>query len=231
MVSIGYLASKSERRRNPAGERPCGTEAGAQRHRQRDDPLCEACAEASRRWGRLYRAQKKLDRRCAAGASASELFKLGEELIRLELEYRSLEQLTDAPQPPNHSFLVYRYTFENGESYVGMTERSLKARHAEHVSGNARQTGGSAKVYALVADGFKPELTVIESGLTEGQARELERAEIAKLAIPLNIQGPVKHAPIDDWLDEVATLPPTGIDDETAQTAITAVRDEFESGE
>lgn len=192
-MSDGYLAINSERRRNPSGERPCGTWAGAQRHRSRDGPPCEACAEASRRWGRLYRTRKKLDRRREAAAPTSDLLRLGEQLVRLELAYRSLELLDDAPQPPSHSFLVYKYTFVTGEAYVGMTERSLKARHAEHMSGNAGQTGGSARVFALVAEGFKSELEVIQRCLTEGQARELERAEIAKLDRPLNVQGPVKH--------------------------------------
>ena len=111
------------------------------------------------------------------------------ELERLERAYRSLEQLTDTPLPPSHRYLVYKYLFETGEGYVGMTERTLEARHAEHSSGDARQTGGSAEVYARIAEGMPYKLEVIECGLNEGQARELEATEIAKLDNPLNVQG------------------------------------------
>lgn len=45
------------------------------------------------------------------------------------------------------------------------------------------------------------------------------------------IQRELDRQSLNAWLDEVAALPPTGIDGETAQAVITAVRDEFEFGE
>ncbi|WP_419837932.1 hypothetical protein [Candidatus Poriferisodalis sp.] len=194
-MSEGYLAEVSGRRRimvDGKPRRPCGTHAGFQYHRSHGEDPCAACTEAEQRWGRFDRAKRKLRRRRASGATSDELRELDQDLQKLQRAYRSLEQLTGTPLPPSHRYLVYRYRFETGEGYVGLTERTLEARHAEHASGNARQTGGSAEVYARIAEGIPYVLEVIEHGLNEGQARELEAAEIAKLDKPLNIQGPVK---------------------------------------
>ena len=200
-MSEGYLAEVSGRRRimvNGKPRRPCGTHAGFQWHTDHGQKPCAACAEAEKRWGRYDRARTKLRRRQAAGATPDDLRELSEEVKQLQRAYRSLEQLTSTPLPPSHRYLVYRYTFKTGEGYVGMTERTLEARHAEHASGDTRQTGGSAKVYSRIAADIPYKLEVIERGLNEGQARELEREEIAKLTMPLNVQGPVKRGPLNE---------------------------------
>ncbi|WP_423917188.1 hypothetical protein [Candidatus Poriferisodalis sp.] len=192
----GYLADESERRRVSIGgkpRRPCGTWAAAQWHSEHGESLCESCAEASKRWGRFVRARNKLKRQRAAGASAAELGELNAAKLRLELEYRSLERLTDTPVPPSHRWEVYRFKFETGESYVGITERSVAAREAEHISGGERLTGGSAKISELVAAGVDYELETIAHGLTEGKARALESKEISMQERPLNVHGRVQR--------------------------------------
>ncbi len=45
------------------------------------------------------------------------------------------------------------------------------------------------------------------------------------------IQRELDRQSLDAWLDEVATLPPTGIDDESVVEAIRAAKDELEFGE
>ena len=211
--------------------RPCGTHAGFQWHNSHKQEPCAACSEAEKRWGRLYRAQKKMDRHREAGASVDQLRALGEELVQLELAYRSLEQLTDTPPPPSHRYSVYRFMFETGHGYVGMTERSVAAREAEHVSRHERLRGGSKRISALVAAGIEYELEIIKSGLTEGRARALESEERARLDKPLNIQGPGKRQPVDAWLaDVVESLKPLDIDDATAAAVMEAVRDEMKRG-
>lgn len=91
---------------------------------------------------------------------------------------------------------MYRFDFENGRQYAGITQRSAWTREAEHTSGDARLTGGSASISDLVAEGVEYELVIVATDLTEGEAYERERIEIARLEQPLNVQGPVRTNPI-----------------------------------
>jgi len=45
------------------------------------------------------------------------------------------------------------------------------------------------------------------------------------------IQRELDRQSLDAWLDEVAALPPTGIDDEAVVEAVRAAKDELEFGE
>ena len=45
------------------------------------------------------------------------------------------------------------------------------------------------------------------------------------------IQRELDRQSLDSWLDEVAALPPTGIDDEAVLEAVRAAKDELEFGE
>ena len=196
-MASGYnLDERGERTRVPVGGkrlRPCGTHAAFQRHRNRDEEPCTACAEAEVRWQRYTKIHAKYKRRKKFDASADELGLLNEERLCLELEYRSLEQTTDTPQPPSRRWKVYRFDFANGSQYVGITQRSVAARAAEHTSGSERLTGGSAKISRLVvAEGVDYKLCTIATGLTQAEAEEMERSEIAKLPQPLNIKGRIK---------------------------------------
>lgn len=196
MASEGYLADESERRRvllDGKPRRPCGTYAAFQRHKKRGEQPCDACSEAAVRWQRFTSIRARLDRRRNASAPEAELLALGEEKVRRELEYRSLERLSDTPVPASHRWSVYRFIFDTGHGYVGITERNVSARAAEHLSGDARLTGGSARISELVAAGVRYKLKVIARELAEGQARALERKEIAKLDKPLNVQGPIRR--------------------------------------
>ena len=172
--------------------RPCGTHAAFQRHRERDEEPCAACAEAEVRWQRYKKVRDKYKRQRRSGASADELGLLNRERLRLELEYRSLEQTTDTPQPPSRRWKVYRFDFDDGSQYVGITQRSVAARAAEHTSGSERLTGGSAEISRLVAEGVDYKLYTIATNLTQAEAEEMERSEIAKLPQPLNIKGRIK---------------------------------------
>ena len=62
---------------------------------------------------------------------------------------------------------------------------------------------------------------------TRARAAELNVSRLTQAAI----QRELDRCALDEWLDEVAALPPTGINDVTALAVITAVRDEFEFGE
>ncbi len=195
-MASGYnLDKRGERTRvNVGGKRlrPCGTYAAFQRHGERGEEPCAACAEAKLRWQRYTKVRAKYERRKKFGASADELGRLNGERLRLELEYRSLEQTTDTPQPPSRRWKVYRFDFDNGSQYVGITQRSVAARAAEHTSGSERLTGGSAKISRLVAEGIDYKLCEIATDLTQAEAEEMERSEIVKLPQPLNIKGRVK---------------------------------------
>ena len=195
-MASGYnLDERGERTRvNVGGKwlRPCGTHAAFQRHSDRDEKPCSACAEAEVRWQRYTKIHAKYKRRKKFGASADELGRLNGERLRLELEYRSLEQTTDTPQPPSRRWKVYRFDFDNGSQYVGITQRSVAARAAEHTSGSERLTGGSAKISRLVAEGGDYKLCEIATDLTQAEAEEMERSEIAKLPQPLNIKGRIE---------------------------------------
>ena len=109
-----------------------------------------------------------------------------------EIDYRALERRSNTPQPPSRRWTVYRFDFVNGQQYVGITQRSASAREAEHISGDRRLTGGSARISKLVAAGVAYELVILATDLTEGEAYEREREEIAKLENPLNVVGPIK---------------------------------------
>ncbi|WP_419551881.1 hypothetical protein [Candidatus Poriferisodalis sp.] len=148
-------------------------------------------------------------------------------MLAREIDYRALERRSDTPQPPGRRWTVYRFDFENGQQYVGITQRSARAREAEHVSGDTRLTGGSARISELVADGVTYDLATLATDLTEGEAYELEREEIAKLTKPLNVRGPVNLEPVEAWPDEVASSGPTGIDDATVIAAVAAAKDEL----
>ena len=194
MVSGYNLDERGERTRiNVGGKRlrPCGTHAAFQRHRKRDE-TCAACAKAELRWQRYTKVRDKYRRRRKSGASAGELGRLNGERLRLELEYRSLEQTTDTPQPPSSRWKVYRFDFDNGSQYVGITQRSVAARAAEHTSGSERLTGGSAEISRLVAEGVDYKLCKIATDLTQAEAEAMEHSEIAKLPQPLNIKGRIK---------------------------------------
>ena len=196
-MAEGYsLADGGERTRvEVSGKklRPCGTYAAFQRHKKRDEEPCEACAAAARLWRLYTSARKSYWNRKSADAPAGELEALLGEMLTCEIDYRALERRSDTPQPPGRRWTVYRFDFESGQQYVGITQRSARAREAEHISGDKRLTGGSARISELVADGVKHELVLLATDLTEGEAYELEREEIAKLDNPLNIQGPVKR--------------------------------------
>lgn len=192
----GYvLADKGERTRVNVGGRnlrPCGTYAAFQRHRKRDEEPCGACAEAAELWKLYTKARAVNWARKAAGAPPGEMDALLADMQFREIDYRSLERRSDTPQPPSRRWTVYRFDFENGQQYVGITQRSAGAREAEHVSGDKRLRGGSARISKLVAAGVMYDLKILAVDLTEGEAYELERAEIAKLEKPLNVKGPVR---------------------------------------
>ncbi|WP_419842977.1 GIY-YIG nuclease family protein [Candidatus Poriferisodalis sp.] len=196
MAEQGYsLADRGERTRVNVGGRslrPCGTWAAFQRHQSRDEALCEACAEAARRWPLYKRARDRYRRARKAGTDPRELERLAEEMLRLEIEYRSLERVSDTPQPPGRRWTVYRFDFENGQQYVGITQRSAWAREAEHISGDKRLRGGSASISALVARGVRYEHVIVATDLTEGEAYELESRLIAELDRPLNVKGVIR---------------------------------------
>jgi predicted GIY-YIG superfamily endonuclease len=206
MAAEGYsLADGGERTRvNVGGKklRPCGTYAAFQRHQKRDEEPCEACATAARLWRLYTSARKSYWNRKTASASPEELEALLGEMLAHEIDYRALERRSDTPQPPGRRWTVYRFDFENGQQYVGITQRSARAREAEHVSGDKRLTGGSARISELVADNVKYDLVTLATDLTEGEAYERERDEIAKLVDPLNIQGPVNRQPNESTFGE-----------------------------
>ena len=191
-MASGYnLDERGERTRVKVGGkmlRPCGTHAAFQRHRKRDEEPCAACTEAEDRWQCYTKICDKYRRRRKSGSPADELGLLNGERLRLELEYRSLERTTDTPQPPSRRWKVYRFDFDNGSQYVGITQRSVAARAAEHTSGHERLTGGSAEISRLVAAGVDYKLCGLATDLTQAEAEEMERSEIAKLPQPLNRQ-------------------------------------------
>lgn len=197
MTAKGYsLSDGGERTRvNVGGKklRPCGTYAAFQRHQKRDEEPCEACAEAARLWRLYTSARKRYWGRKRLGAQPHELMPQLDEMRQREIDYRALERCSDTPQPPSRRWTVYRFDFENGQQYAGITQRSAWAREAEHTSGDARLTGGSARISELVADGIEYELVIVATDLTEGEAYELEREQIAILDLPLNMQGPVRR--------------------------------------
>lgn len=196
-MAEGYsLADGGERTRVEVGGkklRPCGTYAAFQRHKKRDEEPCEACAAAARMWCLYTGARKSFWNRKSVDAPAGELEALLGEMLAREIDYRALERRSDTPQPPGRRWTVYRFDFENGQQYVGITQRSARAREAERISGDKRLTGGSARISELVADDVKYTLVLLATDLTEGEAYELEREEIAKLDDPLNVQGPVSR--------------------------------------
>ena len=189
------MADGGERTRvNVGGKklRPCGTYAAFQRHQKRDEEPCEACVDAAKLWRLYTSARKRYWNRKSKSARPEELKALLGQMLAREIDYRALERRSDTPQPLGRRWTVYRFDFENGQQYVGITQRSARAREAEHVSGDTRLTGGSARISELVADGVTYDLATLATDLTEGEAYELEREEIAKLDRPLNVQGPVK---------------------------------------
>ena len=197
MTGEGYsLSDGGERTRVSVGGRrlrPCGTWAAFQRHKERDEEPCEACVTAARLWNLYTSARSSYWAGKRSGAPVGQLASLFEEMRLREIDYRALERRSDTPQPPTHRWTVYRFDFENGQQYVGITQRAARSREAEHISGDRRLTGGSARISELYAAGVKYALVVLATDLTEGEAYELEREEIAKLDRPLNVQGPVKH--------------------------------------
>ena len=196
MAAEGYsLADGGERTRVDVGGkklRPCGTYAAFQRHKKRDEEPCEACVTAAKLWRLYTTARQRYWIHKSEGARPDELEALLGEMLAREIDYRALERRSATPQPPGRRWTVYRFDFESGQQYVGITQRSARVREAEHVSGDKRLTGGSARISDLVADGVKYDLSTLATDLTEGEAYELEREEIAKLTKPLNVQGPVK---------------------------------------
>ena len=229
MATESYsLADGGERTRVDVGGkklRPCGTYAAFQRHQKRDEEPCEACATAAKLWRLYTSARRSYWFRKSADASPDELRTLLGAMLAREIDYRALERRNDTPQPPGRRWIVYRFDFENGQQYVGITQRSARAREAEHVSGDKRLTGGSARISELVADGVKYDLATLATDLTEGEAYELEREEIAKLPNPLNVQGPVNRQPVEARHDGVAPQEPIGIDDAIVSAAVIAARD------
>lgn len=234
MTAEGYsLADGGERTRVKVGGkklRPCGTWAAFQRHKKRDEEPCEACAAAAKLWNLYTSARSSYWAGRESGAPASRLESLFEEMRLREIDYRALERRSDIPQPPSQRWTVYRFDFENGLQYVGITQRAARFREAEHISGDRRLTGGSARISELYAAGVDYELVILATDLTEGEAYELEREEIAKLDSPLNVQGPVRRAPLEPDLDDTSALPPTGISDEDVIEAVRAAKDELEFG-
>ena len=196
-MAEGYsLADGGERTRVDVGGkklRPCGTYAAFQRHKKRDEEPCEACTTAASLWSLYTSARSSYWSSKKSGTPAGHLEPLFEEMRLREIDYRALERRGDTPQPPSHRWTVYRFDFENGQQYVGITQRSARFRETEHISGDRRLTGGSARISDLYAAGVEYELVILATDLTEGEAYEREREEIAKLDRPLNIQGPVKR--------------------------------------
>ena len=93
---------------------------------------------------------------------------------------------------------VYRIRFADGAAYVGQTHHRVVWRLAQHLSGD-----GSPRVLQRRNAGVAYRIDVLASGLlTERVAQRIERAEIAKLAKPLKLSGPVHR-----WSDpvEIAT--------------------------
>jgi len=62
-----------------------------------------------------------------------------------------------------------------------------------------------------------------------------EKARAADLNVSRLTQAAIQReldiCSLDEWLDEVAALPPTGIDDEAVVEAVRAAKDELEFGE
>lgn len=234
MAADGYsLADGGERTRvNVGGKklRPCGTYAAFQRHKKRDEEPCEACATAAKLWPLYTSARNRFWNRKTAGTSPEELEALLREMLGREIDYRALERRSDTPQPPGRRWTVYRFEFENGQQYVGITQRSARAREAEHVSGDKRLTGGSARISELVAGGVEYDLVTLATDLTEGEAYEREREEIAKLDNPLNVQGPVNRQSNDAVFDEIASSGPLGIDDAEVVATVRAAKDDLSEG-
>ncbi len=61
----------------------------------------------------------------------------------------------------------------------------------------------------------------------KARAADLNVSRLTQAAI----QRELDRCALDEWLDEVAALPPTGIDDETVLEAVRAAKDELEFGE
>lgn len=200
MTKRGYsLSDGGERSRVDVGGRklrPCGTYAAFQRHLKRDEEPCAACTEAARLWRLYTSARSKYWSQRRRGTHVRDLRPLFDQMRQREIDYRALERCSDTPQPPSRRWTVYRFDFKNGQQYAGITQRSAWAREAEHTSGDARLTGGSACISDLVAEGVEYELVIVATDLTEGEAYERERIEIARLEQPLNVQGPVRTNPI-----------------------------------
>lgn len=148
--------------------------------------------EAEKLWRRHTETRRRYWNRKAKGAQSEELEPLLDEMRLREIDYRALERRSNTPQPPSRRWTVYRFDFVNGQQYVGITQRSASAREAEHISGDRRLTGGSARISKLVAAGVAYALVILATDLTEGEAYEREREEIAKLENPLNVVGPIK---------------------------------------
>ena len=83
---------------------------------------------------------------------------------------------------------VYRILFADGSAYVGMTGQPVVERLGQHLSGN-----GSPRVWQRYRDGAAYRFDVLASVRTEHAAQNIEHAEIAKLAHPLNLAGPVNR--------------------------------------
>ena len=135
----------------------------------------------------------------------------------LRLVLQKLLATADACRLPGEagSFHVYRIAFDDGAAYVGMTGRSVLGRIEEHFGATGphgtpdyrampiderMEWGiGTFRIVERLAAGVACRVGVLASGLTEDEAGQRERREIAKLTKPLNTAGPVRA-----WSDPLA---------------------------
>lgn len=61
---------RTDRRKSAEELRPCGTEAAWMRHKQRSEPIDQACHEAHLRYHREYKKNRRAQQRAEAGAAA-----------------------------------------------------------------------------------------------------------------------------------------------------------------
>lgn len=61
----------------------------------------------------------------------------------------------------------------------------------------------------------------------KARAADLNMSDLVQAAVQCELDARSLHL----WLDEVAALPPTGIDDETALEAVRAAKDDIEFSE
>ena len=100
---------------------------------------------------------------------------------------------------PKDIWNVYRIDFSDGAAYVGITSRQIAIRVAEHfgfdgigrATGEWTPSGDRTETYGIAErwrQGITARATCVASGLTKGEARSVEKAQIAKISNPINVQ-------------------------------------------